>query len=105
MDIEFKGNIVSGNCDLEYTKLVCVPSHKYQTVELCLKSNGTKGMNIVIGSIDCAIDYPDKKKLGFEIEKRWNEFVKEKDAAPEEKEEAQKQQTTGKGCNQKIIAN
>jgi hypothetical protein len=78
MVIEFKGDIVSGDCDLEITKLVCVPSHKYQTVELCLKSNGTKGWNIVIGAIDCAIDYSDKKKLGLEIEKRWNDKAAKK---------------------------
>ena len=73
MNIKFTGDIVSGDCDLEKTKMVCVPSHKYQTVELCLKSDEKKGFNIVIGSVDCAIDYSDKKKLGLEIEKRWNQ--------------------------------
>ena len=73
MEIEFKGEIISGKMNLDNTKMVCIPKHKYQDVDLCLKSDNDKGFNILFAEIKCTgLSYEEKKKIGYEIERRWN---------------------------------
>jgi hypothetical protein len=73
--LNFKGNIINGEINMDITEMICIPSKpQYQEVDLCLKS----GMNIVIGEIvGNSLSFDEKKKLGYEIAKRWNERIKD----------------------------
>ena len=68
--LKFTGETASGEMDLNVTKMVCVPSKPhYAEVDLCLKD----GMNVVIGQVVGSwLSFDEKKKLGYEIERRWN---------------------------------
>lgn len=72
--LNFKGTVFNGPMDMASTKFVCVPSKPhYAAVDLCLKADGNKGCNIVVAEIDNnCLSFDEKKKLGYEIEKRWN---------------------------------
>ncbi|MEK6884959.1 MAG: hypothetical protein AABY22_35335 [Nanoarchaeota archaeon] len=70
-------NFVSGSFNTETVKMVCVSSHKYGEVELCIKSN----MSIPVAKLklydtDRAVDadatFEDAKNFGNEIARRWN---------------------------------
>lgn len=67
----FKGTVFNGSLDLDDVKMICVPSKPhYAAVDICLKS---EGCNISIADIDNdCLSFEEKKKLGYEIEKRWN---------------------------------
>ena len=69
-EITFKGDIVTGELELNDAEMVCVPAkEQYNTVDLTLRS----GMNIQVAEIHVNwLDYKNKKVLGYEIEKRWN---------------------------------
>lgn len=60
-------------------EMVCVPSKPhYAEVDLCLKSgdDGKSGMNMVVGQVVGSwLSFEEKKKLGYEIEKRWNATI------------------------------
>lgn len=68
--IKFNGPIIEGEIDMDKTDMVCIPSkEKYANVDLCFKD----GMNIQIGGIEGrSVSFEDRKKIGYEIEKRWN---------------------------------
>lgn len=80
--LSFSGDIANGNLDMNTTKMVCVPSKpRYAEVDLCLKSDNSKGMNLCIGQIVSDwLTFEEKQKLGYEIEKRWNAALKSSDA-------------------------
>lgn len=82
MKIKQKFSYIDGSFDTKDTDMVCVKSHKYKEVELCVKSNKNKGGNIPIAKIklysrDLYVDakevYEYACKLGEEIARRWNE--------------------------------
>lgn len=75
MEIEFKGEYLSGKCDLDVTKMICVPSKEhYNEVDICLKADSDTGMNISVCVIDgVSLPFDQKKILGYEIVRRWNE--------------------------------
>ena len=68
--ITFKGDIVSGDLELDGAVMVCVPAKEhYNTVDLCFK----EGMNIQVAEIHVKwLAHKDKSVLGYEIERRWN---------------------------------
>jgi uncharacterized small protein (DUF1192 family) len=68
--LTFTGDIASGTMDMNTTEMVCVPSkEKYAEVDLTLKD----GMNFCIGKVVGRwLSFEEKKKLGYEIERRWN---------------------------------
>lgn len=78
MEIDFSGEYVTGKCNLDTTDMVCVPSKPhYNEVDLCLKSDGREGMNVAFCTINTkALSFEEKKKLGYEIERRWNELAR-----------------------------
>ena len=73
--LKFKGNVFNGEMDLDKVKFVCIPSKpQYAAVDLCL-TEGENSFNIVIGEIlNRDLSFEEKKKLGYEIERRWNSF-------------------------------
>ena len=75
--LNFTGDIASGNIDMDKAEMVCVPSKpKYADVDLCLKSgdDGKSGMNLVVAQVvGDWLYFEEKQKLGYEIEKRWNQ--------------------------------
>lgn len=77
-ELIFKGQVFNGSLDMSLTEFVCVPSKPhYAAVDLCLRENGTTGPNICVADIDNnCLSFDEKKKLGFEIEKRWNQHSK-----------------------------
>ena len=82
-ELIFKGEVFNGTMDLDKTDFVCVPSPKYKQVDLCLKD----GWNIVIGTLrNSDLSYEEKEKLGKEIERRWNYFIKQENEIKELKE-------------------
>lgn len=83
MEIQPKWEFVEGSFDTKDTKMVCLVSNKYKEVQLSVKSNGNKGMNLSFATIklysrdrlsDASETFEDASKLGYEIERRWNEF-------------------------------
>lgn len=78
MEIEYKGEYVRGMCNLDTTDMVCVPSKpQYGDVDLCLKSDNHTGMNVAFCTISTkSLPFKEKKKLGYEIERRWNELAR-----------------------------
>ena len=72
-ELNFDGGIVSGTLDLDSAEMVCVPAKKhYNAVDLCFL-NKPSSMNISVLAIDCDwLDYENKRKLGYEVERRWN---------------------------------
>jgi hypothetical protein len=73
-----KREFVEGEFETETGKLICVPSEKYATVELCFR---TKNMHVPFASIklygsnrlvDAKATFDDAEALGEEICKRWN---------------------------------
>ena len=79
-NLTFHGDMVSGDMDMDKAEMVCVPSKpRYAGVDLCLKSgdDGKSGMNLVIGEVSGDwLSFDEKKKLGYEIAKRWNAAIK-----------------------------
>jgi hypothetical protein len=82
MEINHKFEFVNGTFDTDTGKIVCVPYKKYETVELCFK---TDSFNIPFAIIklhskdrylDAKDVFDDAVKLGKEIEKRWNNYKK-----------------------------
>lgn len=71
-ELIFKGTVFNGSLDLVETQMVCVPSKPhYADVDICLRSDNC---NIMVAAIDNnCLSFEEKKKLGYEIEKRWNE--------------------------------
>ena len=78
MKITPKFRHVSGSFDTDKHDMVCVKSHKYKEVQLCIKD----GMNFPIAEIKLFNEdrwshkeavYDDACKLGDEIARRWNE--------------------------------
>lgn len=49
--LKFQGKIVNGIMDMDTTKMVCVPHRKYKAVDLCLKSDSSTGMNLIVGEV------------------------------------------------------
>jgi hypothetical protein len=73
-----KREFVEGAFETETGKLICVPSRKYATVELCFI---TDNMHVGFAAIklydsgllvDAQATFEDASKLGEEICKRWN---------------------------------
>jgi hypothetical protein len=98
-ELKFHGDYIKGGAgtiDLDLAEMVCVPSKPhYAEVDLCLRSgdDGKSGMNMVIGEVvGNWLSFDEKKKLGYEIERRWN-------AALKNKEESQSQLTTAAAVN------
>ena len=68
----FKGKMVNGTLDLNTVQMVCVPSKPhYAEVDLCLKDGWSFVVAEVVGN---SLSFEEKKKLGYEIEKRWNAY-------------------------------
>jgi len=76
--IFLKREFVEGSFDTETGKLICVPSQKYASVELCFR---TENMHVGFAVIklydlnrlvDALATFEDAKALGEEICKRWN---------------------------------
>ena len=65
------GGFFSGTIDMKSAEMVCVPSkEQYAEVDLCLKD----GMNFQVAEIlGKSLSFAEKKKLGKEIESRWNQ--------------------------------
>lgn len=79
--LNFKGEYIFGEMDFDIVEMVCVPHHKYNDVDLCLKSgdDGKSGWNITIAKIDCkSLSFEEKTKLGNEITARWNSRMAKK---------------------------
>lgn len=83
MEIKQKFDYVDGTFNTETDKLVCVPSSKYMSVDLALKSSGG-GMNIGFSRIrlhskDLYVDakevFESASNLCEEIVKRFNFFI------------------------------
>ena len=89
MEIEFKGEYLSGKCDLDTTNMICIPAkEKYNEVDICLKSDNETGANVSVCVIDgLSLPYDQKKILGYEIVRRWNELARLK----QENEQLQKE--------------
>jgi hypothetical protein len=70
-ELIFKGMVFNGSLDLTEAKMVCVPSKPhYADVDICLKSDNC---NIGVAGIENdSLSFEEKKKLGYEIVKRWN---------------------------------
>lgn len=82
MEITPKIKHVEGSFDTKTGELVCVPSKKNGTVQLCLKSD----FNLPIAEIriydseryvDFVETFDDASKLGKEICRRFNQFPQE----------------------------
>lgn len=82
MEITPKLTHVEGSFDTKTGELVCVPSKKNGTVQLCLKSD----FNLPIAEIkiydseryvDFVETFDDASKLGKEICRRFNQFPQE----------------------------
>lgn len=82
MEITQKIKHVEGSFDTKTGELVCVPSKKNGTVQLCLKSD----FNLPIAEIriydsdryvDFVETFDDASKLGKEICRRFNQFPQE----------------------------
>ncbi|MCG7545366.1 hypothetical protein MHM93_14390 [Pseudoalteromonas sp. MM17-2] len=73
-ELIFSGAVFNGSIDMDETEFVCVPSKPhYAAVDLCLRANGDAGPNIAIADINNnSLPFEQKKKLGHEMEKRWN---------------------------------
>lgn len=76
-ELTFQGDIVKGSLPIATTKMVCVPSKEHHnTVYLCLKD----GFNVAVSEISTDwLNFENKKKLGYEIQNRWNSHPTFKD--------------------------
>jgi len=72
-NITFRGNIASGDMNLDTAILVCVPSkERYNEVDICIASD-ENSTNLRVGDCDSTwLPWDDRKKLGYEIARRWN---------------------------------
>lgn len=78
-NLVFKGKYLNGTIDLSITEMVCIPSKPhYAEVDLCLKDNWNHVVAQIVGE---SLSFEEKKKLGYEIEKRWNAAIKERKGA------------------------
>lgn len=70
----FKGRIFNGDMDLNKAKLICIPSKPhYAEVDLCL-TEGEYSLNVVVAQIlNNDLSFEEKKKLGYEMARRWNQ--------------------------------
>lgn len=73
-NLNFKGDILNGDLDLNQTEMICVPSKPvYGEVDICIKAKNIC-WNIVVAKIsNTCLNFEEKQRLGFEIEKRWGE--------------------------------
>lgn len=68
----FKGRIVNGTMDLSITPMICVPSKPhYAEVDICLQDGWNHVVAEIVGD---SLSFEEKKKLGYEIVKRWNAY-------------------------------
>jgi len=77
-EINHRFEHVNGPFDMETGKLVCVPSSKYNDVNLCFRANmHIPFARILLYSSELWVDakavFEDASRLGDEIVKRWNE--------------------------------
>ena len=68
---------VDGDFDTDTGELICVPSHKYRSVDICFKGPmhiGFAQIKLYSGNkfVDADAVYNDAVTLGEEIVKRWN---------------------------------
>ena len=72
--------MIAGTIDMDRAKMVCVPSKPhYAEVDLCMRSgdDGNSGMEVVVGEVvGNWLSFEEKKRLGYEIERRWNESIR-----------------------------
>lgn len=68
---------ISGSVNTESVKLVCVPSHKYQEVDIALDL--PKSMNIGCIEISRQIPFEQASKFGEELVRRWNAALDNKE--------------------------
>lgn len=75
-ELNFNGDYANGSIQMNTTNMVCVPSKEiYAEVDICLKADNDKGMNLCIGKVvGNWLSFKEKQKLGYEIEKRWNAY-------------------------------
>ena len=81
MEINQRWAYVDGTFDTETAELICIPSHKYRSVDICIKGPmhiGFAQIKLYSGNkfVDADAVYNDAVALGEEIARRWNAEAK-----------------------------
>jgi len=73
MEIKFNGQKLNGSINLDHLRMTSLPATKPDgVVDLCFKKLN-QPIDFQINGLSCDdLDYENKKKLGAEISKRWN---------------------------------